>query len=120
MSVKRSINGGNGRDVKGRFLPGNRHGKGNPLVKQTTKLRAVLMEAVTPEDMRQVVLKLVAMAKSGDAVAIRELLNRVYGRPVEPRLDLTEVLTREERIQHAKDLLGMKLLEVKDTAGDDK
>ena len=44
------------------------------------RLRSVMLEAVTPDDMRAVVLKLVELAKGGDLKAIDLLLNRTLGK----------------------------------------
>ncbi|MCW5755332.1 MAG: hypothetical protein KIT24_11550 [Phycisphaeraceae bacterium] len=53
-----------------------------------------MLEAVTPEDMEAIILRLVALAKEGDIGAIREVLLRTLGRPVEvdilERLDALE------------------------------
>ena len=43
----------------------------------------MLLDAVTEEDMRAVVLKLVAMAKDGDVAAVKLLLDRTVGKPLE-------------------------------------
>ena len=64
----------------GRFAAGNPGGPGNPHAGQVAKLRAVLLDAVTEEDMRTVVGKLVEMAKGGDLKAIELLLNRTLGK----------------------------------------
>src|SRR5687768_8702794 len=85
-----------GRDANGRFAPGNRGGPGNPFAKKVSRLRSALLETVTEEDMKAVAEKLVAMARDGDLPAIRELLERTLGRPVESdfleRLDALETL----------------------------
>jgi hypothetical protein len=44
----------------------------------------MLLESVTPEDVRAVVAKLVDLAKSGDLAAVRELLDRLFGKPTTP------------------------------------
>jgi hypothetical protein len=49
-------------------------------------LRAALLEAVTPEDMRSIVLKLVEQAKEGNIAAAKEILERCLGRPLEADL----------------------------------
>ena len=86
-----------GRDVKGRFVPGHRSpGPGNPHAAQVSKLRAALLSSVSEEDMREVIAKLVELAKSGDTRAIRELLDRVLGRPVEA--DLIERIAQLEAL----------------------
>ena len=82
MSESPSTNGRNGaRDVNGRFSPGNPGGPGNPHSKRVTRLRSVLLNAISEKDLLAIISKLLDQAKSGDIVAIRELLNRIYGRP---------------------------------------
>ncbi|HRQ74280.1 MAG TPA: hypothetical protein PLU35_14755 [Phycisphaerales bacterium] len=76
----------NGRDGRGRFAAGNPGGPGNPYAKRVGELRAALVEAVSAEDVRAIVGKLVEEAKAGDVRAIRELLDRTLGRPVEADL----------------------------------
>jgi len=75
----RSTAASNGRDERGRFVGGNSCGKGNPHAKRVARLRASLLEAVTPADVRAVVRTLVAQAKSGDVMAAKVLLERVFG-----------------------------------------
>ena len=71
----------NGHDKKGRFLPGNPGGPGNPHVHKVAKLRAAMLSAVTEKDMRTITKKLVALATDGDLKAIELLLNRICGKP---------------------------------------
>ncbi len=101
--VKPSRNGTVGRDERGRFAPGNPGGPGNPHAKQTGKLRSAMLKAVTEKDMRDVVMKLVELAKSGNVPAAREVLDRCLGRPVEAdlieRLDQVEELLKETPYQ---------------------
>ena len=54
----------------GKFAAGNPGGPGNPHGGQVARLRAVMLEAVSEDDMRAVVLKLVELAKEGDLKAI--------------------------------------------------
>ena len=82
MNTPPSANGSNGRGANGRFARGNPGGPGNPHAKRTAALRVMLVEAVTEDDLRQVVTKLVELAKGGDLAAIRELLDRTMGKPV--------------------------------------
>ena len=84
--MKPSPSGDNGRDKAGRFASGNRFSLGNPHAQRIAKLRAALIEAVTPADVRAVVKALVRKAKRGDVIAIRELLDRTIGKAV-PALD---------------------------------
>ncbi len=64
----------------GKFATGNPGGPGNPHGGQVARLRAAMLEAVSEDDMRAVVLKLVEMAKGGDLKAIDLLLNRTLGK----------------------------------------
>ena len=74
-------NGNNGRDKQGRFIVGNKGGPGNPHAKQVALLRAALLSAVTPEDLHDVIRVLIEKALSGNVSAIKELLDRLYGKP---------------------------------------
>jgi hypothetical protein len=49
-------------------------------------LRAALLEAVTPADMKAIVQKLVELAKGGNIAAPKEVLERCLGRPIEADL----------------------------------
>ncbi len=77
-----SPNGSNGRDLAGRFAVGNPGGPGNPHASRVAALRAVLLDAVTDDDLRAIIAKLVTMAKGGDVAAGRELLDRLLGKPL--------------------------------------
>jgi hypothetical protein len=81
-----TLNGDNGRDARGRFVKGNAGGPGNPLAARVAKLRSALLNAVTEDDMREIVRKLVSLAKDGDTVAARILFDRVLGRLIESDL----------------------------------
>jgi len=85
-------NGGRGPD--GKFLPGNRLATGNPRNAKAQRLRGVLIERLTVAGMRKVADALIREAQGGDIQAIRELLNRVCGRPSE-----TETLERLEAVE---------------------
>ena len=89
-----SPNGHSDRDARGRFAPGNAGGPGNPLGGKVARLRSALVEAVTEDDMAAIARKLIDMAKGGDVTAIRELLTRTLGKPIEA--DLIERLERVE------------------------
>ena len=71
---------GNGRDKKGRFSKGCKGGPGNPYVRRLAEYRKAINDAVTPEDIRYIVKKIVVLAKSGSLVAAKELLDRAIGR----------------------------------------
>ena len=70
---------GNGRDPRGRFAHGNAGGPGNPHAAKVTKLRSALLDAVTEEDVRQILAALIQEAKSGNVAAMREFFNRCLG-----------------------------------------
>lgn len=73
-----------GRDPKtGRFLKGNRGGPGNPDVRIIAEHRKALREAISREDLIDVLHKLRDLAKDGDVAAARVLFERCYGRPRE-------------------------------------
>lgn len=83
-----STSDGDGRDSKGRFAKGNSAGKGNPHASRVAKLKTAYLEAVTAKDIRDVVLKLLELAKDGDVAAAREVCDRVFGKQV-----LAEIVT---------------------------
>lgn len=89
-----SPNGGNGHDSRGRFAKGNKGGPGNPFARRVGRLRSLLVNLVTEEDLRAVAHKLVEQARNGNLAAARLLLVYLIGRPgeaVDPdRLDLEE------------------------------
>src|SRR5688500_362353 len=69
------------RDEKGRFGKGNRGRPGNPFARQTAKLRQAMLDAVSAEDMREVIDALKGKAKQGDVAAIKLLLSYTVGKP---------------------------------------
>lgn len=78
-----SLNGSNGRGEGGRFIQGWKGGNGNPHAKRVNELKAAVLEAVTPEDVKAVISKLVSLAKDeGDVAAAKVLLDRVFGKEV--------------------------------------
>ena len=84
------------RDASGRFASGNKFGKGNPLNKRVGQLRSALIRAVTTDDLRAIIAKLIELAKAGDVIAAREVLDRTLGKPVE--CDLLERLAELEAV----------------------
>jgi len=95
MTNQPSTNESNGRDIHGRFAKGNRGGPGNPHAKQVSLLRSALLKAVSPEDVQQVMSKLIELAKAGDVRAIKEILDRTLGKPLEA--DLLERIAELEK-----------------------
>lgn len=94
MPLPAESNGSNGRDNSGRFAKGNSFGRGNPQAKRAQALRSALFAAVTEEDVKAIVRKLVQEAKDGDTVAAREVLDRTIGKAAQ-----TELLQRVETLE---------------------
>jgi len=68
------------RDAKGRFLLGNPGGPGNPYMKRVASYQEALQEAVTTEEFKKVVKRLVALAIEGDVAASKVVLDRCLGK----------------------------------------
>jgi hypothetical protein len=90
-----STNSDNGKDSLGRFEQGNKYGMGNPFAKKTAQLRAALLNTVTPADVAVVIKVLIRLARGGDLVAIKELLDRAIGKSLE--CDLLEKIETLEK-----------------------
>ena len=71
----------NGRDAQGRFAKGNKGGPGNPFGRHLAQRRQVVAEAVSEEDLRQILAVLVAKAKEGDVPAAKLVLQYAVGKP---------------------------------------
>ena len=91
-----STHGSNGasHDSRGRFKPGNKLGKGNPLAGRAAKIRAILLQSLTDTDAEAIALKLIELAKSGDLAATKELFDRCIGKPAQ-----SDILERIETIE---------------------
>ncbi len=96
MTPAPSPNGPDSRDRRGRFSKGNLGGPGNPHAAQVARLRSALLEAVKEADMKAVARRLVKLAREGDVPAIRELLLRTIGKPLE-----ADLIGRIEAIERA-------------------
>lgn len=82
-----SPNGSNGR-----FSKGNAGGPGNPYARRVARLRGLLLDAVTDDDLKAIVAAMVEKAKGGDLNAAREVLTRTLGKPADaPDPDRLEV-----------------------------
>jgi hypothetical protein len=74
---------GSGKDPStGRFIAGNRCGRGNPFGRQVNKLRQALLHLISDDEFAAIVRKLVDAAKAGEPWAVIEVLNRTVGRPL--------------------------------------
>ena len=96
----------NGRSANGRFGKGNPGGPGSPYSKKVHALRRALLEAVTEDEIKQVVAALLREAKLGNVQAARELLSRCLG-PAEAvdlieRMDALEELLESARPQQVR------------------
>jgi hypothetical protein len=95
-----SPNGSNGQDSQGRFRPGNKLGKGNPMASHVNRIRVALLRSVKPSDVKAIIVKLVADAKEGNLGAAKEILTRTLGEPLAPdileRLENLEQLVKKE------------------------
>jgi hypothetical protein len=97
----------NSRSANGRFLPGNKAGKGNPLNKKAHQLRNALLSTVTQADLVAVTKKLVAMARKGDLHAIKELLDRCLGRPT-----ASVEITQAEAVERLEEMSDAELMAI--------
>ena len=77
------------------FQRGNKMGKGNPYARRSNLLRAVMYRRVTPKDFEEAVDALLIECKSGNLVAIRELFDRMIGKPSEG----LDMLARIEQLE---------------------
>src|SRR5947207_113616 len=68
-------------ESNGRFAQGNPGGPGNPLNRQIALLRAALLDATTPEMMKNVFQKVYELALEGDLAAIKVFLQYTVGKP---------------------------------------
>ena len=57
------------REENGQFRKGNRGGPGNPFARQVAQLRKAALEAVSADDVRDIINALKEKAKSGDVAA---------------------------------------------------
>ena len=119
-----STNGDNGlaeaRDSKGRFLPGNPGGPGNPQARNVATWRKALADAVSADDVTQVAQRLTDAAKAGEPWAIHELLDRCLGKPhvqIELQADATEIREYDERLAVEASRISRLLLEEAGAAG---
>ena len=92
-----STHGSNGKDNRGRFVPGNPLGRGNPLAGRAAKIRAELLRMSTTAEIRAICRKLIDGAKDGDLAFIREWFDRTAGKPTD--------VTTEERIAELERLI---------------
>ncbi len=105
MNNSPSTNGSNGRTPGGKFAKGNRGGPGNPFGRRVAALRALLLDAVTEDDLRGIAATLVLSAKAGDLAAVKLLLAYLLGTPTpapDPDRVETEAAVNESEFWKAK------------------
>jgi hypothetical protein len=83
-----------GRDVNGRFRPGNQGGPGNPFARKVAALRKTLLDCVSEQDLKDMVEAVKLKARQGDMAAIKLLWQYCVGKadfPKDPdRMDADE------------------------------
>lgn len=95
------------RGPGGKFLKGHSvKSPGNPNFNKIAEYRRIIQAAVTPEDLRRVMLKLKRLALDGDMDAIRELLTRMVGKATAApahaeAVDLPELTSPKDTIKAA-------------------
>ena len=84
-----------GRGKNGQFAEGNRLSVGNKsnTNEKARELKKALFEAVSIEDMKDIAANLVEKAKGGDTPSIKELFDRLLGRPLQTHEIDVEVKT---------------------------
>jgi hypothetical protein len=70
-----------GREANGQFAPGNAGGPGNPFARKVAALRKAIVEAITQEDVKEIVAVLKQQAKEGSAAAIKLIFQYAIGKP---------------------------------------
>ena len=89
--------GNNGQGTNGRFLPGNKLGRGNPLAGMAAKLRAAMLKAVKVGDVKSIIGAMIDKAIGGDVAAAKLVLQYTVGEPLP--FDINEQLRQiEERL----------------------
>lgn len=74
-----SVNGGtNGHGSGGKFLPGNKVGRGDPFIAQRQKFRSQFVKAAESR-FPKIAKKLLELAAKGEEWAIKEVLDRCLG-----------------------------------------
>ena len=69
------------RDARGRFVPGNPGGPGNPYGAKDAALRRAFLNAVTPEQVERIARKLLELAEAGNVEAANVLMSLRAGYP---------------------------------------
>ena len=98
----------NGHDAKGRWAKGNPGGPGNPFARQVAKLRKVIINRLTEEDLLAITEALLAKAKEGSVGAAKLLLAYALGKPASApdpdRLDGQELKHFKDQVEVVNDV----------------
>ena len=93
----------NGHEPNGRFAKGNPGGPGNPFARRVAKLRQVILNPLTEEDLLAITEALLAKAKEGSVGAAKLLLAYGIGKPASApdpdRLDGQELKHFKEQVE---------------------
>jgi hypothetical protein len=87
----------NERDGRGRFLPGNGGGPGNPFNRRVAALRKLMLAELSDEGARRLTRKMLEQAEQGDMSAARVFLQFTMGR-AGPSIDPDRVDVDEWRL----------------------
>jgi hypothetical protein len=98
----------NGRDTLGQFSKGNPGGPGNPFARLVAELRKLAVEAVPPEKLRAIFVKMSDLALEGNVQAAKFVTSYLIGKPPpapEPdRVDINEWSLMKEEAPMMKEL----------------
>ena len=72
-----------GPGPNGQFASGNGFGRGNPYARRVNEFRAVLFDAVSNEDLKEIAQTLLDQAKAGNLDASKILFDRLLGKPTQ-------------------------------------
>lgn len=75
-------------------MKGCKPGPGNPFAARVHELRRTLLDAITPDALHRVVIRMIELAVEGDVAAAKVVIERAVGKPIEP--DLVERIERIE------------------------
>lgn len=68
------------RDGRGRFVPGNGGGPGNPFGRRVAELRKRMLAAISDEVIDELILKAIELGRGGDLAAIKFVVQYCVGR----------------------------------------
>src|SRR5881227_1150335 len=92
-----------GHEPNGQFARGNKGGPGNPFARQVAKLRKVIINRLTEEDLLAITEALLAKAKEGSVGAAKLLLAYGIGKPASApdpdRLDGQELAHFKDQVE---------------------